>query len=109
MDGTPLSNPYSGEVEADGELHLIRISAPGLQTQERVIELDSDKALEVVLVPVVHRAGARRESAAQRASAGKPGPSEESPNAAQQNDEPDFDTRITKDAKARPIYEEDPY
>jgi serine/threonine protein kinase len=109
MDGTPLSNPYSGELEADGELHLIRVSAPGLQTQERVIELDGDKALEVALVPVVHRAKARSASAAHRTSAAKPGLSEESPEAARPNDEPDFDTRITKDPRARPIYEEDPY
>jgi serine/threonine-protein kinase len=109
MDGTPLSNPYAGELQADGELHLIRVSAPGLQTQERVIELDGDKALELALVPIVRRAGARREPTAQRASPAKPGLSEESPKAAQPNDDPDFDTRITKDAKARPIYEEDPY
>ncbi len=115
MDGQPVANPFSGELAADNELHLIRVTAPGMQTQERVLQLDGDKMLQIVLAPVAYRAGARRPAASARANAagvtqGAAQPSgANKPSAASRSSDPDFDTRITPNAASRPIYEEDPY
>ncbi|MEY4578404.1 MAG: hypothetical protein RL701_3107, partial [Pseudomonadota bacterium] len=41
MDGMPLrTNPFNERVRASGDFHLLRAMGPGLQTQERVIQLD---------------------------------------------------------------------
>jgi serine/threonine-protein kinase len=121
LDGTPLpSNPYVGRVKSDGELHLIRVSAPGMNQQERVIAFDRDKALEFELIArpaqaASSRGRARRggspaaQAARSAAEAGVDGASE----ARKPRDEPypevDFDSRITPKAVPRKIDEEDPY
>jgi serine/threonine-protein kinase len=122
LDGTPLpSNPYVGRVKADGELHLIRVSAPGMHEQERVVAFDRDKALEFQLVARTAAQAQTSRSRARRASSGavpaaRP-PAETSegagPAARKSRDAPfpevDFDTRITPEAMPRKIDEEDPY
>jgi hypothetical protein len=121
LDGTPLpSNPYVGRLPADGELHLIRASAPGKQSQERVLALDRDRELQFDLAPRAAPAHARpraaapalspAEAPASRAAAGPPVPAESAPHAdpASRRDM-DFDTRITPNAAPRDIYVEDPY
>jgi serine/threonine-protein kinase len=134
VDGLPLrSNPFSEQVPSDGELHLIRASAPGLQSQERVIELDRDRSVEFKLARPAHASGHAQRSTqvaepSNKASVAqvKVVPSSErnanAPNAAAGTDparaggqgtpaaaEPGFDTRLSSDSAARKIYEEDPY
>jgi len=110
MDGVPLpGNPYKGQVKSDGELHLIRVSAPGAQTQERVVQFDRDKTLAIALQPKA----AERSSGRPRRATGKPARSDATPaddkRPSAREGEPDFDTRIPTDSRSKEIYEEDPY
>jgi hypothetical protein len=114
MDGQPLGNPYRGQHKVDGELHLIRVSAPGAQAQERVLVLDRDKVLEFTLSRREERttssSRARRSSqrgAKQAEAADSPKPQEVSARRAEPGS--DFDTDMKSPAPSRVIYEEDPY
>jgi serine/threonine-protein kinase len=115
LDGTPLTNPYVGRVPADGDMHLIRVSAPGSHDQERVVAFDRDKALEFELAPRAQqtawrrprRAGpsprsAVREARSEPAAAPAGGGKQPAPDV-------DFDSRIMPDPTPRKIDEEDPY
>jgi serine/threonine-protein kinase len=115
MDGAPLpSNPYAARVRSDGEMHLIRISAPGAQAQERVVAFDRDKELHFALVMRSEQAVARARPAAaapnaaarpRRSGPDAPGAHGPAPGAK----DPEFDMQIPTDRPPRAIYEEDPY
>jgi serine/threonine-protein kinase len=115
LDGTPLTNPYVGRVPADGEMHLIRVSAPGSHDQERVVAFDRDKALEFELAPRAQAAAWRRARRAGPAARSAPGEARSESVAApggsgkELNRDIDFDSRITPDPTPRKIDEEDPY
>jgi eukaryotic-like serine/threonine-protein kinase len=116
LDGAQLKNPFSGKVKSDSELHILRVSAPGMQTQEKVVPLDGDKMLHVALLPAptqpfqanVPAQPGRRPGAETRWRDREP-PAARPSEAAPREGPPDFDTRITPEAKPREIYEEDPY
>jgi serine/threonine-protein kinase len=122
MDGVPLrSNPFNERVSASGDLHLLRALGPGLQAQERVIQLDRDHEIKLVLeplpqavqavaqptarpahrAPVVERSAVKREAqaAVETSVASAPKPAADSL----------YDQRINTDSAARKIYEDDPY
>jgi hypothetical protein len=119
LDGAQLKNPFTGKLKSDNSLHILRVSAPGMQTQEKVVPLDGDKTLHVELVPapaqpfqggappVATHPGRRPGAEARQRDRETPAarPSETAP----RQGDPDFDTRITPEAKPREIYEEDPY
>jgi serine/threonine protein kinase len=115
LDGAQLQNPFNGTRKPDNDMHILRVSASGMQTQEKVVQLDGDKRLVVELVPAPaqplqgkplgQQHAGRPERPRERESAAPDRPAEP---AARQG-EPDFDSHITPDAKSRPIYEEDPY
>jgi hypothetical protein len=114
LDGTPLTNPYVGRVPADGEMHLIRVSAPGTNDQERVVAFDRDKALEFELAPRGQRTAgrsARRAGPAVRSAAGeaRSEPVAVPGSGKQPHPDVDFDSRIVPDPTPRKIDEEDPY
>jgi serine/threonine protein kinase len=121
LDGAPLQNPFSGQLKTDGEMHILRVSAPGMQTQEKVVQLDSDKSLFVELLTAATQPlqGSAAGQHVGRPLAG-PRPRAQAPQQQQQparseapregrEGDPDFDSRITPESKQRPIYEEDPY
>jgi len=117
LDGAQLKNPFTGKLKSDNELHILRVSAPGMQTQEKVVPLDGDKSLHVELLPAqapqfqgnapaghpVRRPGVEARPRDRETPAARPS------EAAPRQGYPDFDTRITPEAKPREIYEEDPY
>lgn len=117
LDGAQLQNPFSGKLKADAELHILRVSAPGMQTQEKVVPLDGDKMLHVELLPATVQPLQGNAPAAPhvRRPANAERPREPPASAVRPSDaparegDPDFDTRITPEAKPRAIYEEDPY
>jgi serine/threonine-protein kinase len=117
MDGLPLhSNPYAASVRADGEMHLIRATGPGLQTQERVITLDRERVVSFDLGPRAVRLSAR-------STVRKPGPSNgagsyaaiappveaPAPRVTTRVRSSDFDADLKLERKPREIYDEDPY
>jgi hypothetical protein len=112
LDGAQLQNPFSGQLKADADMHILRVSAPGMQTQEKVVQLDSDKTLHVELLPAQARPVQGLGPAVRRPGGDTPRPRDREP---PRTSEPprqsgdDFDTRITPEAKPRTIYEEDPY
>jgi serine/threonine-protein kinase len=118
LDGAQLRNPFTGKLKSDSELHILRVSAPGMETQEKVVPLDGDKMLHVELLRApnqplqgsgpaaahpIRRPGADARPRDRETPAARP--AEAAPRAS----DPDFDTRITPEAKPREIYEEDPY
>jgi serine/threonine-protein kinase len=121
MDGVPLpSNPFISRVHADGELHLLRASAPGMQPQERVIPLDSDRVVSFKLTPPVgaskavsargprrpQKAGTGSQAAAHDDAVVAPSdPAHARPRGA----DTAFDAPLVPNAGKREIYEEDPY
>ncbi|HKP58418.1 MAG TPA: serine/threonine-protein kinase [Polyangiales bacterium] len=117
MDGVPLyNNPYAASVRADGEVHLLRASGPGLQPQERVITLDRERVVTFNLSPAHNPSARFAPRAAKRppAIAGAPAPTEtlrvvEAPAARHARPSDDFDADLTTKAKPREIYDEDPY
>jgi len=116
LDGAPLQNPFSGQLKADGEMHILRVTAPGMQTQEKVVQLDGDKMLQVELLPAAQQP---LQGTAAGQHVGRPISNRPRPHAGEQPQQPsregpregdnDFDSRITPESKQRPIYEEDPY
>jgi serine/threonine-protein kinase len=117
LDGAQLQNPFSGQLKADHDMHILRVTAPGMQTQEKVVQLDSDKTLHVELVAAQTRTlqGGGHGNAVHRPSGDGPRPRDREPAPSRTAEVParssdsDFDTRITPEAKPRTIYEEDPY
>ena len=115
MDGVPLdSNPYTADVRADGEVHLIRATAPGRQSQERVITLDRERTLSFNLTPVrtvraPARPAPRNPYVANTTSAAQPGVADPPPAARHGAAGDAFDAVIEVESKARKIYDEDPY
>jgi serine/threonine protein kinase len=119
LDGAQLKNPFKGKLKSDDSLHILRVSAPGMQTQEKVVPLDGDKSLHVLLLPAPEQPlqgnaphvaphPGRRPGVEARPRDREP-PAARPAEAAPRQGDPDFDTRITPEAKPREIYEEDPY
>ncbi|HKU39152.1 MAG TPA: serine/threonine-protein kinase [Polyangiales bacterium] len=122
MDGVPLRvNPYAASVRADGELHLIRATGPGLQPQERVITLDRERMVTFNLSPALHAPSARPALRVTRRPPPSPpastqAPVVEAPRVVEAPAAPvrsrgneAFDADLTTEAKPREIYDEDPY
>jgi serine/threonine-protein kinase len=119
MDGLPLhSNPYAATVRADGEMHLIRATGPGLQTQERVITLDRERVVSFDLGPryprVSTRSPARKPSlnngaGSYAAAAAAPPVEAPAPRVTVRVRSNDFDADLKLERKPREIYDEDPY
>jgi len=120
MDGLPLrGNPYTARVRPDGELHLIRATGPGLQSQERVITFDRERVVTFNLsaargaAPVRASVRPNRRPAAHAAASQADEPAPVPPAEANEiarpaaNDVFDVDLRATQ--KNREIYDEDPY
>ncbi|MFO0755827.1 MAG: serine/threonine-protein kinase [Byssovorax sp.] len=52
LDGKPLgASPVSTSFARDGELHELRIDAPGFVTRKEIITFDRDRVMEVALLP----------------------------------------------------------
>jgi eukaryotic-like serine/threonine-protein kinase len=118
MDGLPLhSNPYAASVRADGEMHLIRATGPGLQTQERVITLDRERVVTFDLGPRAVRLSTRSPSVRKPAltnGAGSYAPiappvEAPAPRVTARVRSNDFDADLKLERKPREIYDEDPY
>jgi serine/threonine protein kinase len=117
MDGLPLhSNPYAASVRADGEMHLIRATGPGLQSQERVITLDRERVVSFDLtartVRVNVRSTPRRASSSYSSISAAPAPAPveaPAPKATSRARSNDFDADLKTENKPREIYDEDPY
>jgi serine/threonine-protein kinase len=105
LDGAPLSNPFRGKLKVDGALHILRVSAEGMQTQEKVIQLDGDAALHFELIPIATRTTA----ASDRGTRDRTAPATDTRPPAGERKDDDYDMRITPELAPRPIYEEDPY
>jgi hypothetical protein len=120
MDGVPLrNNPYAASVRADGDMHLIRASGPGLQSQERVITLDRERVISFNLSPSQSPSSrpaprvTKRPPVAAPAAAAAPVEAPHVVEAPAPRARPrpgdDFDADLTTKPKAREIYDEDPY
>jgi serine/threonine-protein kinase len=107
LDGAPLQNPFTGKLKVDGALHILRVSAEGMQTQEKVIQLDGDASLHFELIPIAARAAT---ASSERGARDRVAPAavEPRPLPGKRSDD-DYDQRITPEIAPRPIYEEDPY
>jgi serine/threonine-protein kinase len=109
LDGAPLSNPFRGKLKVDGALHILRVAAEGMQTQEKVIQLDGDAALHFELIPIAARTGPAPGERGERGARDRVAPPAEQPRPAGERKGDDYDMRITPEVAPRPIYEEDPY
>jgi hypothetical protein len=126
MDGVPVhGNPFTARMRADSELHLIRAGGPGLQNQERVINLDHDHLVSFALTrlaaparPIATHAakkpaGAPASAAASAANAvdANPAAHAEPGNAprSRARTSDSYDAPLTTDTAPRKIYDEDPY
>ncbi|HET6336088.1 MAG TPA: serine/threonine-protein kinase [Polyangiales bacterium] len=117
MDGLPLhSNPYAASVKADGEMHLIRATGPGLQTQERVITLDRERVVQFDLTVRAVRTTLRQTRRPVSATNNAPAPAPvaapieaPAPKVSPRSKSNDFDADLKIENKPREIYDEDPY
>jgi serine/threonine-protein kinase len=117
LDGVPLhGNPYSERVRADGELHLLRASGAGLQSQERVIVFDRDRSVTfrlagrgAVAARAVARAPSHRAEPANTSALSAPPEPPPSAAAPRARREPEYDIALTPNTAPREIYVEDPY
>jgi serine/threonine-protein kinase len=117
MDGLPLrGNPFAASVPADGELHLIRATGPGLQLQERVITLDRERVVSFNLTELHAGRTSWRTRRAQAAGSEDDAPAQqliEAPppvRVAPKSRAIDaFDADLKIETKSREIYDEDPY
>jgi serine/threonine-protein kinase len=51
LDDVPLPNPYSAEHARDGELHRVRVAAPGYVTEDTEVRFDADVRMFRSLLP----------------------------------------------------------
>ena len=51
LDGKPVGNPQSLDVERDGSHHVVRASAPGFAPEERAVDWDRDQSVAFALKP----------------------------------------------------------
>jgi len=116
MDGVPLpNNPFNERVPADGELHVLRASARGMQPQERVIPLDSDRVVSFRLSvaprfnPRAVRRAQKTPAATQSAAARDDTVSAPADQMRARAADTAFDAPLAPNAAKREIYEEDPY
>jgi hypothetical protein len=58
--GPPLSNPYLAQVPADGNVHMISISARGFATWSQSVAFDDDISIQVSLARAAPRPGPTR-------------------------------------------------
>jgi hypothetical protein len=125
LDGIMLSdNPYTARVRADHELHTVRASGIGLQTQERVVSFDRDHAVSFDLglprsshpasrpsrkPPAPAAASSTVSSADPPAIARSPALESPVPARLRSRASDAYDMPLRSDATPRAIYDEDPY
>jgi serine/threonine-protein kinase len=80
LDGALISNPYSAERARDGEIHRLRVAAPGFVEEQSELRFDTDVRMSRSLTPVSASAdaavaatgGSAAAAAAAPASASRP-------------------------------------
>ena len=111
LDGAKLDgNPFQGQLTKDGALHRLEVRAPGHRSEARMISLDQDLTLHIELRPV---SGAAAAAAAAPAPADASAAAASAKSGARRATEPapapgDFSHK-SRDVKARPIDNSDPY